>query len=50
MGAKPLPKNVQIVLQILNRVTDAEILAPELVGYKSEMVALQVFPDFIFKC
>ena len=26
------PKNVQVFLQILNPMTDAEILAPELVG------------------
>ena len=30
--------NLQIFLQILNPVNDAEILAPELVGGKSEMV------------
>ena len=32
------PNNVQIFLQILNPVNDAEILAPELVGGQSEMV------------
>ena len=32
------PKNVQVFLQILNPVNDAEILAPELVGGQSEMV------------
>ena len=32
------PKNVQVFLQILNPVNDAEILTPELVGGQSEMV------------
>ena len=32
------PKNVQVFLQILNPVKNAEILAPELVGGQSEMV------------
>ena len=32
------PNNVQVFLQILNPVNDAEILAPELVGGQSEMV------------
>ena len=32
------PKNVQVFLQILNTVKNAEILAPELVGGQSEMV------------
>ena len=32
------PKNVQVFVQILNPVSDAEILAPELVGGRSEMV------------
>ena len=37
MGAKP-QKNVQVFLQILNPVNNAEILAPELVGGQIEMV------------
>ena len=37
VGAHP-PKNVQVFLQILNPVNNAEILAPELVGDQSEMV------------
>ena len=32
------PKNLQVFVQILNPVSDAEILAPELVGGQSEMV------------
>ena len=32
------PKNVQVFLQILNPVKNAEILAPELLGGQSEMV------------
>ena len=36
---KPNPqKNLQVFLQILNLVNNAEILAPELVGGPSEMV------------
>ena len=35
------PKNVQVFWQILNHVTDAEILAPELVDGQSEMVVSQ---------
>ena len=37
VGAHP-PKNVQVFLQILNPVKNAEILAPELLGGQSEMV------------
>ena len=37
VGAHP-PKNVQVFLQILNPVNNAEILAPELLGGQSEMV------------
>ena len=37
VGAHP-PKNLQVFLQILNPVTNAEILAPELLGGQSEMV------------
>ena len=37
VGAHP-PKNVQIFLQNLNPVNNAEILAPELVGGQGEMV------------
>ena len=32
------PKHVQILMQILNPVTDTEVLVPELVGDQSEMV------------
>ena len=37
VGAKP-QKIVQILLQILNPLSDTEILAPEWVGDQSEMV------------
>ena len=34
----PPPKNVQVFLQILNPVNNAEILPPELLGGQSEMM------------
>ena len=37
-GSLTPQKNVQVFLQILNPVNDAEILPPELVGGQSEMV------------
>ena len=42
MGAKCL-KNVQMIVQILNLLTNTDILAPELVGDQSEMVVWQFF-------
>ena len=45
VGAQP-PKNVQVFLQILNPVKNAEILAPELVGGQSEMVVSQFCHTF----
>ena len=40
------PKNVQVFVQILNHVSDAEILAPVLVRDQSEMVVKQFFHTF----
>ena len=47
VGAKP-PKTVQLLFQILNPVTDTEILDPELVGNQSELVVQQFFHTFSY--
>ena len=44
-GSQSPPKNVKILLQILNPVTDTEILAPELVGAQIEMVVRLFFTN-----
>ena len=44
------PKNIQVLLKIINPVTNTEMLAPELVGDQSEIVVQQFFTQFSYLC